>query len=96
MSGSIIKPLPIQGGIVNYTAPSVTPAQVIAGISSVVGLLVANLWISSHVAKEITDIAAVVVPAVFMIADAYIRAAHIHAAASVHAVTGQAAPTIKR
>lgn len=82
----------------NYKPPYVTPAQVLAGISTVVGLLVANLWISNRIGREITDIAAVVVPAIFIAADAYIRAAHVKAAATVNAATGiapVAPPTTK-
>jgi len=53
--------------------PDITPAQIIAGIGTVVGLLVSNLLIDAGTAKLITDLAAIVVPAVFLVADAIIR-----------------------
>jgi hypothetical protein len=53
--------------------PDVTLAQILALVTTAVGLLVSDQVIDGHTAKLITDVAAVVVPAAWMIADAIIR-----------------------
>lgn len=53
--------------------PDITPAQVLALVTFVVGELVSNLWINSHTGKMVTDIAAIVVPVAWILADAHIR-----------------------
>lgn len=55
------------------TTPDVTPAQILSVVTFVVTLAVGNLWIDSHTGKLITDLAAVIVPAAWMVADAIIR-----------------------
>lgn len=55
------------------STPDITPAQVLAYITAIVGILVSDQLIDSHTAKTITDIAAVAVPVALLIADAIIR-----------------------
>lgn len=53
--------------------PDVTPAQVIAAITAVVGLFVSQGYVDGHLAQLITGVAAIVLPLVWVVADAIIR-----------------------
>jgi hypothetical protein len=53
--------------------PDITPAQILAAVAAVCGLLVANGVIDNRTEKLITGIAAIVLPLAWVIADAIIR-----------------------
>jgi hypothetical protein len=63
--------------------PDLTPAQIIAGIATVLTQLVAVKWIDGATAKTITSLAGIVIPGVWMFADAIIRHGRSKAAATV-------------
>lgn len=54
-------------------APTITPAQIIAVLGAVLGLLVSLTVIDDELSKAIAAAAAVIVPVVFTLADAIIR-----------------------
>lgn len=66
-------------------APDITPAQVLSLITFILTLLVSNLWINSGTAKLVTDMAAIIVPAAWMVADSIIRHGRAHAHAVIEA-----------
>jgi hypothetical protein len=63
--------------------PDITAAQVLSIIASLVTLAVSNLWIDSDTGKLVTEIAAIVVPAVWILADAIIRHGRASNAAAI-------------
>lgn len=71
--------------------PDITPAQIIAGISTVIGLLVTDQWIDGRLGKLLTGLASVLVPVGFLIADAVIR----HGRAKIEAAKVAANAVVK-
>lgn len=53
--------------------PDITPAQVLAAVSAIVGLFVTQRYIDERLAQLITGIASIVLPLVWVAADALIR-----------------------
>lgn len=53
--------------------PDVTSVQVLAVVSSVVGLFLTQHYIDERLAQTITGVASIVLPLVWMVADALIR-----------------------
>lgn len=55
------------------SSPSVTPVQALSAVKFAVGFLVARTVVSNHQAQLILEIASVVLPSVFVLADAHLR-----------------------
>lgn len=53
--------------------PDITPAQIIAVVSSLVGLFVSQGVIDNNTASLVTGVASIVIPFAWLIADAVIR-----------------------
>lgn len=53
--------------------PDITAAQIVAAISAIAGLFVSSQYIDGKTEQLITGIAAIVVPIVWVLADAVIR-----------------------
>lgn len=64
--------------------PNITQAQVLASLTTVVGLLVTQGAVTNGTGKLIGGIAAVVIPFVWIIADAIIRHGRAKIAAASH------------
>ncbi len=77
--------------VIGGKTPDITPAQILGVIATVIGLLLSNKTVDGHTAKLITDLAAIIVPAAWMIADAIIRHGRAKALLGVVPV----APTVK-
>jgi hypothetical protein len=91
--------------LLNGKTPDITPAQVLSVLATLVGLLVSNTVIDSKTAKLITDLAAIIVPAAWMLADAHIRNGRAKALLAPSVVWGDVAakgaptpvaPTVKQ
>jgi hypothetical protein len=76
--------------------PDITPAQVISVLTAIVAQFVARGILDNATAQTIVQIAGIVLPAVWMLADAIIR--HGRSRAMLHApmAQGQAGTTLKR
>lgn len=75
--------------------PDITPAQILGILATLVGLLVSNKVVDGKTAKLITDLAAIIVPAAWMLADAHIRNGRAKAMLGPVA-TSPVAPTVTK
>lgn len=73
--------------------PDITPAQIVAAIGSILGLLVDGQFVSGRVEHLVVGLASIVVPFGVVIADAIIRHGRSRALAP-HAVVETVKPTI--
>lgn len=55
------------------STPDVTKAQVLAAITAIVGLCVSQGFVDNNLAQLITGVAAIVLPLIWVVADAVIR-----------------------
>lgn len=62
--------------------PDITPAQIAAALGVVVGLLVTNGLITNDTGKLVTGIASFALPALLLVADAFIRHGRAQVAAA--------------
>lgn len=63
-------------------APSITPAQILAALGAILGLLVSLTVIDDELAQALAVAASTLVPIAFTVADAIIRNGRAHALAS--------------
>lgn len=80
------------------THPDITPAQVVAAIGGIVGVLLTATVIDGQTAKLVTGLASILVPIGFVIADAIIRHGRSKVAAAMVASgdAGAASTTPRR
>lgn len=74
------------------STPSITPAQIVAVVTAVAGLLVDGQWVSGHVMHLVVGLAAILVPFGLVLADAIIRHGRSRALTPVATATVQVTP----